>query len=163
MARNAKKRQLLSENKFCIYCGGSEPSTTWDHMPNKGMFPKDRPGGLEFPSCEKCNQSSKWFEDIASFIGSVQWVASDGSVTQHFEAKLKHLMSNHPDVLEELSPTPSQSRRIREIADLNGVADVSSITCMPKSTQSSISAQTLTIFPTAVRNSSDKGLSSNWR
>ncbi|MCL6286008.1 hypothetical protein M3P21_21055 [Ruegeria sp. 2012CJ41-6] len=120
MARNANKKILLQENRFCIYCGVDEPSTTWDHMPNKGMFPKDRPSGLEFPSCEKCNQGSKWFEDIASFIGSVQWSSVEGHITDHFEAKLGHLVRNHPDALEEMQPSISQSRRARKITDHDG-------------------------------------------
>lgn len=99
MARTVKKSRLLALNRTCIYCGGGAASSTWDHMPNKGMFPKDRPGGLEFPSCDECNQGSKWFEDIASFVGSVQ-LASGGEekATEHFTNKLSHLVKVHPEI-----------------------------------------------------------------
>ena len=112
MARGAKKHAFLSANPFCIYCGGDVRSTTWDHMPNKGMFPKDRPGGLEFPSCEECNHGSKWFEDIASFLGSIQ-LGTDGDeiADSHFAKKLSHLQRCHPDVLAELKPSYRQMRK----------------------------------------------------
>lgn len=117
MARNTTKKHILKNNPFCIYCGGLEPSTTLDHMPNKGMFPKDRPAGLEFPSCEACNQGAKWFEDVASFIGSVQWHQTDESVHAHFEVKLQHLIRNHSDIVEELEPTARQTRQAGSTLD----------------------------------------------
>lgn len=117
MARGVKKSLLLSQNPKCIYCGGGACSTTWDHMPNKGMFPKDRPGGLEFPSCYECNHGSKWFEDIASFVGSVQ-LASDGQkiTTMHFTNKLTHLLKVHPNIADELRPTFRQKKEMRKVA-----------------------------------------------
>lgn len=80
-------------------------------MPNKGMFPKDRPGGMEYPSCEACNQGSKWFEDIVSFLGSITFNNTSPYVTAHFEKKLKHLIKTHPEVLDELQPTRRQKRQ----------------------------------------------------
>lgn len=118
MTRSKYKKQLLAENRFCIYCGGTEPATNVDHMPNKGMFPKDRPGGMEFPSCEGCNQGSKWFEDIASFIGSIRFGVVPG--VEHFEGKLLHLQRTHPEVLEELHPTTKQKREARKYKDAEG-------------------------------------------
>ena len=111
MARKTEKRKLLQNNPHCIYCGGVEKSTTWDHMPNKGMFPKDRPGGLEFPSCEACNQGSKWIEDIVSFLGSIRFDDTSAKVTEHFERKLKHLTRTQPEVIDELRPTLRQRRQ----------------------------------------------------
>ena len=123
MARGVKKSRLLSQNQKCIYCGGSAPSTTWDHMPNKGMFPKDRPSGLEFPSCDECNQGSKWFEDIASFIGSVQ-LASNGEekAPDHFTKKLSHLIKVHPEIIDELRPTSKQNKEMRKLAQAGAEA-----------------------------------------
>lgn len=90
-------------------------ATTWDHMPNKGMFPKDRPGGLEFPCCEECNQGSKWFEDIAAFVGSIRFENTERSL-QHFEQKLEHIKSNHPEVVDELRPTRRQLKSIQNMS-----------------------------------------------
>lgn len=115
MARGNRKKQFLINNPFCIYCGGVEAAKTWDHMPNKGMFPKDRPGGLEFPSCEACNQGSKWFEDVASFVGSIRFQNTDRSI-EHFTRKMEHLKVNHPEILDEFRPTNRQLRRVRNLS-----------------------------------------------
>lgn len=123
MARTVKKSRLLALNRTCIYCGGGAASSTWDHMLNKGMFPKDRPGGLEFPSCDECNQGSKWFEDIASFVGSVQ-LASGGEekATEHFTNKLSHLVKVHPEIADELRPTFRQKKQMRKLAQAGAEA-----------------------------------------
>lgn len=121
MARKQRKRTLLQECPHCIYCGGTKRSTTWDHMPNKGMFPKDRPPGLEFPACEDCNQGSKWFEDIAAFLGSAQWSSSGiPNIGDHFLSKLEHLRRNHPEVLEEMLPSRRQLRMASSVLDRDG-------------------------------------------
>lgn len=123
MARGVKKSRLLTQNRKCIYCGGGAASTTWDHMPNKGMFPKDRPGGLEFPSCDECNQGSKWFEDIASFVGSIQLASDDEeNATEHFKNKLSHLINVHPEIADELRPTFRQKKQMRKLAQAGAEA-----------------------------------------
>lgn len=120
MARGARKKKLLRLNPFCIYCGGEVSSTSWDHMPNKGMFPKDRVEGLEFPSCDACNQGSKWFEDVAAFVGSIQWGADGQWVDEHFESKLKHLVDQHPEIVDELQPSMRQLREAKKVHDVEG-------------------------------------------
>lgn len=119
MVRKVKKNRLLLENPFCIYCGGTAKSTSWDHMPNKGMFPKDRVGGLEFPSCNACNQGSTWFEDIASLVCSIR---DDFTVAanNHLEKKLDHVGCNHPEVIEEIRPLPYQLREAAAYQDSAG-------------------------------------------
>lgn len=123
MVRGTSKRRLLSRNPKCIYCGGGTASSTWDHMPNKGMFPKDRPAGLEFPSCNACNQGSKWFEDVASFVGSIQLPPHDDEqANEHFKIKLNHLLRVHPDIYEELQPTFRQMKQVRKLEPEGGTA-----------------------------------------
>lgn len=117
MAKNTRKKQLLRDRPYCIYRGGGAKSTTWDHIPNKGMFPKDRPGGLEFPSCEACNQGSKWFEDIVSFIGSIRWDNQPEDSINHSSNKFRHLLKVHPDAIEEMRPPASANRRARQYAE----------------------------------------------
>lgn len=85
-------------------------------MPNKGMFPKDRPGGVEFPSCDACNQGSKWFEDIVSFLGSIRWDDQSDDALDHFSGKFVHLIKTHPEVIEELRPDNTASRKARRYA-----------------------------------------------
>lgn len=113
--RRKNQKKLLAEHRECIFCAGQRPATTIEHMPNKGMFPRKlRPPGLEFPSCEPCNLGTRWAEDIAAFIGSVQLNSTDEG-SEHFEKKLQHLARNNPAALDALRPT---SRQRREAAKL---------------------------------------------
>jgi hypothetical protein len=52
--------QLKRDNPFCIFCGGTAPTTSVEHMPSRGLFElKQRPMGLEFASCQGCQDSTR--------------------------------------------------------------------------------------------------------
>jgi hypothetical protein len=52
---------------LCIYCGGVVRATTIDHMPPRIMFyGKRHPKGLEFASCQKCNEGTKYAGLVAA-------------------------------------------------------------------------------------------------
>jgi len=69
-ARRRAHAQLLSSSPWCIYCGGSQPADTIEHMPPVMMFiRKQRPKGLEFPSCRKCNNGTSKSDLVASLVG----------------------------------------------------------------------------------------------
>src|SRR5262245_45838059 len=70
-----KKRRSLTleafvqQHPWCCFCGGSVPTTTRDHQPATICFPrKDRPKGLEFPACERCNSQTKYDEALLAFV-----------------------------------------------------------------------------------------------
>ncbi|MBY6136297.1 hypothetical protein KUV61_10705 [Nocardioides marinus] len=118
------KNKFLKDNPFCIYCGGASASTTWDHMPNKGMFPKDRPGGMEFPCCEACNQGSKWFEDIVSALGGIVFNEESDYAAEHFAKRLEHLFKSHPEVRGELSPYRYQAKNATSVMEGGGAMNL---------------------------------------
>jgi len=69
-ARRRAHAQLLSSSPWCIYCGGSQPADTIEHMPPVMMFiRKQRPKGLEFPSCRECNNGTSKSDLVASLLG----------------------------------------------------------------------------------------------
>jgi hypothetical protein len=91
----------------CIYCGGCEPATTIDHMPPIVLFQaKDRPRGLEFPSCEACNNGAGHSDLVAAMFGrafsNVQPSEVD-EVRRIFEA----VRNNIPGLLEEMYVDPA--------------------------------------------------------
>lgn len=113
--RGAERKRILQAHPYCIYCGGNEPATTVDHMPNRGMFPNShRPAGFEFPSCMACNSGSTWAEDTASFIGSIQLESTKKGV-EHFERKLAQMSNNYPAILQSMAPTKQQRNRASNI------------------------------------------------
>ncbi len=88
---------------YCIYCGGTTPAATIDHMPPRMMFRgKHRPQGLEFASCHACNAGTKHSDLVASMIGRF---APDSEMThdeEEFKKVLGSIKNNIPGLLEEM-------------------------------------------------------------
>lgn len=63
-------REKIKRGKLqCIYCAGREVGIQEDHAPPRVMFArKDRPDGLIFPACDRCNQGSKDTDQIAGWL-----------------------------------------------------------------------------------------------
>jgi hypothetical protein len=58
-AKNKKKR-FLAAHPHCCFCGGSEPTTTVDHVPPRTCFAnRAAPEGFEFPACDKCQEATR--------------------------------------------------------------------------------------------------------
>lgn len=115
-----KKRKasiLARSGGRCIYCGGQTAATTLDHMPPKSMFDgKLRPEGLEFPSCQPCNNGAGLTDAICAFIGRLY--PDLETPEQHAEVKkyLSTISNNAPGLLESLLPSRAlQKRRQREL------------------------------------------------
>src|SRR5215207_7510358 len=67
--RKRKHAAIYEACPNCVYCGGLTAATTVDHMPPRAMFYyKLRPKGLEFASCEACNQGTKHADLVASLM-----------------------------------------------------------------------------------------------
>ena len=65
--RRRRHARILNDDAKCIYCGGA--ADTVEHMPPAILFRyKQRPNGLEFPSCEACNVATSHADLIAAFF-----------------------------------------------------------------------------------------------
>jgi hypothetical protein len=89
---------ILEKYPWCIYCGGVNPGMTIEHMPPIGMFDgRQRPKGLEFPTCKECNNGTGLSDMVASLLGRVYPNAQPD--------ELKHLLrgvaNNVPGLLQE--------------------------------------------------------------
>lgn len=101
--RRRAHASVLERNPWCIYCG--ERADTIEHMPPRMMFRgKQRPKGLEFPSCRPCNNGTSQSDIVASLIGRV----SPDPTTQtqmeadEFKKLLLSVHQNVPGLLEEM-------------------------------------------------------------
>jgi hypothetical protein len=102
-ARQRTHAAQLRAHPWCIYCGGSEPADTIDHMPPRMMFwGKLRPKGLEFPSCKACNNGTGQSDLVASALGRI----SPGPYTEAQGDEVRRLLAsvrnNVPGLLEEM-------------------------------------------------------------
>jgi hypothetical protein len=100
-----KKRhaEILNACPVCIYCGGSTPATTIDHMPPIAMFDgRQRPKGLEFASCEACNKGTRAADLVASLLGRVYPDPTRDTQAEDFRKLLRGVRNNVPGLLEEM-------------------------------------------------------------
>jgi hypothetical protein len=86
---------------WCIYCG--DPATTVEHMPPRMMFlGKQRPKGLEFPTCAECNNGTSHADLVASLLGRT-FPEPPSEQGQNDLAKLLRAVSNNvPGLLQEM-------------------------------------------------------------
>jgi hypothetical protein len=90
---------ILKEHPWCIYCGGVHPANTIEHMPPIAMFDgRQRPKGLEFPTCRECNNGTRLSDKVASLLGRVYPDARPDELKR----LLRGVANNVPGLLEEM-------------------------------------------------------------
>jgi hypothetical protein len=102
-ARKRAHAELLARQPHCIYCGGTTAATTVDHMPPITMFrSRHRPKGLEFSSCEECNQGSRIVDIAASMFSRIYPDPSNTAEEDEMVKAIKAVSNNIPGMLEEM-------------------------------------------------------------
>ncbi len=77
-------------------------------MPPRSMFfKKHRPKGLEFPSCQKCNESTKNSDHLAAYLSRVELVHPDNEGMIDQVKYLSGIKNNDPELLKEMIPGPA--------------------------------------------------------
>ena len=97
----AKRRvhaSILKAHPCCIYCGGIHPADTIEHMPPIAMDGKQRPKGLEFPTCQECNNGTRFSDLVASLLGR----AYPDARPDELRRLLDGVANNVPGLLEEM-------------------------------------------------------------
>lgn len=104
--KSRSRKEILNNANQCVYC--LDPPTTVEHMPPTSMFRnRNRLSGLEFPSCETCNSSSRAADATASFFARI-------SPTSHIDKAELDEAHRLVGTLAQLAPTA-----IKEIFDPN--------------------------------------------
>ncbi len=98
--RRAHSR-ILQKASRCVYCGGA--ADTVEHMPPRIMFRgKQRPKGLEFPSCRPCNNGTSTSDLVASLIGRMSPDPETQTDRDDVDKLLRSVHANVPGLLEEM-------------------------------------------------------------
>jgi hypothetical protein len=95
--------EILAGNPGCIYCAGASVAVTIEHMPPISMFEgRQRPKGLEFPACQKCNNGTGHSDLVAAMLART-WPDSKTAFQQTDVAKIfRGLASNVPGLFQEM-------------------------------------------------------------
>jgi len=103
----------------CIYCGGTQPADTIEHMPPVMMFiRKQRPKGLEFPSCRECNNGTSKSDLVASLLGRLSVEPAADVEAAEFKKLLCSVRNNVPRLLEEMHISRAGQNLLRESLSL---------------------------------------------
>ncbi|WP_281984006.1 hypothetical protein [Thalassorhabdomicrobium marinisediminis] len=112
MARGANRRKLLEKQPNCCFCGGKAKATTIEHAPPKVFFRnKQRPAGLEFPACRRCNNGSSQQDQVASYFSVTSGLVEESKETAN--KLLQGIANNTPDVLKLLSHRSEERMIVR--------------------------------------------------
>jgi hypothetical protein len=110
----AKQRKEKFLNQPCIFCGGTNLSTTVDHIPARSFFlNRQWPEGFEFPACLKCNQESRSTEARLALISRLDPTLPENSpIHAEAEKMIEGIRRNDSEFLRELSaPVDSESQK----------------------------------------------------
>ena len=109
--RQQHKKKFLAANPICCFCGGGTASAEVDHVPSRTLF-KGRawPEGFEFPACRRCNQATRYDEQIVSMLSRIYPDATTEEEKAETREAIRAVATNHPEVLLEMQATPEQDR-----------------------------------------------------
>jgi hypothetical protein len=97
-------QRMQLEQPWCIYCGGTTPGTSIDHVPPRIAFNfKHRPKGMEYMSCDACAEGSRKLDQVAAFF--VRLYSTTPGNRQHrqeIRKIVRAIGNNAREVLEEL-------------------------------------------------------------
>ena len=102
-AKKNYRNQILADQPNCIFCGGSEPATTVDHLPSKQMFDlKHRPHGMECPACKHCNNSTGPMEMVAALVRRFPIIPPTEKHSKELVKLFLGVKNNFPGLLQRL-------------------------------------------------------------
>lgn len=113
-ARRRAHAQMLAKHPLCIYCAGAHQATTVEHMPPIMMFDqRQRPKGLEFPTCAPCNHGTSATDLVASLLGRVYPDSESDPEKRELKKLLSAVSNNVPGLLDEMTVDDAEQHQAR--------------------------------------------------
>src|ERR1700682_1181310 len=96
---------ILACKPGCIYCAGATVATTIEHMPPISIFEgRQRPKGLEFPACERCNNGTGHSDLVAAMLART-WPDANSEIQRRDVRKIFQALENNvPGIFREMNP-----------------------------------------------------------
>ncbi|QCL81150.1 hypothetical protein CFBP5877_18585 [Agrobacterium tumefaciens] len=96
-------QQMKEKHPQCAFCAGQSETTSVEHMPSRILFDdKWRPRGLEFPSCQSCQDSTRKVEPIMAMVTRFFPGPKDKSQIDAFRQLARSAEHNNPGILAEM-------------------------------------------------------------
>ncbi|MDR9763730.1 hypothetical protein RJJ37_29565 [Rhizobium redzepovicii] len=96
-------QRMLAAQPFCVFCGGTTQATTLDHMPSRVLFDgKHRPKGLEFSSCQPCQDSTRKAETVFAVLSRFYPEPTTNTQRAEFQKLLRAAERHNPGFMREM-------------------------------------------------------------
>jgi hypothetical protein len=111
---------ILADRPGCIYCAGKNVATTIEHMPPISVFEgRQRPKGLEFPTCQLCNNGTGHSDLVAAMLAR-SWPDANSDVQRKDMVKiLAGVANNLPGLLQEMNVGRASEKLARKRYNLS--------------------------------------------
>lgn len=87
----------------CIFCAGERETTSVEHMPSRILFDnKQRPKGLEFASCQECQDSTRKEEVAVAMFSRIYPDAVTRSAQLEYRKIIRKANQTFPGLLAEM-------------------------------------------------------------
>jgi hypothetical protein len=111
-ASTRHRKQFLSRNPVCAFCGGSSHATTVEHCPPRALFQNRQwPEGFEFPACQACNQGSDDDDLVVAMLARMDPFEERGNRDGRLEGLMHAVNRQRPGLFQKMLPSAVEARR----------------------------------------------------
>lgn len=108
-----KRRELFfKSHPTCIFCGGGEKATTFEHCPPRAMFQEKKwPEGFEFPSCARCNNGTSDQDLLIAMLARIDPFGDAGDSDGRMSGLMHGVNRQFPGLFSKMTPSATEARR----------------------------------------------------
>ncbi len=111
-SRTRHRRQFLSDNQYCAFCGDNTPATTIEHCPPRSLFEgRQWPEGFEFPCCGNCNSDSRYDDLLIAMLARFDPLRDNAASNAKNLQLIEHVNKRYPGMLARMLPSAVEARR----------------------------------------------------
>jgi len=114
--RKRRREKFFAKNSHCCFCGGKSLAVEIDHQPPKIFFvEKSSPRELRFPSCQKCNRSSRALDLIFAFVSRFDPTGKFTEDYSEIDRMIRALHNNYPTTKPYFISDREKRRSLRNL------------------------------------------------
>jgi hypothetical protein len=111
MSNSLPAAEFIEQNPWCIFCGGTEATTTREHCPPKALFQnKAWPEGYEFPACFRCNNGTSNYDRMLAMLARTDYKGDAGNSDGKFVDLVAGVHSQDASQIRAMLPSVREAR-----------------------------------------------------
>ncbi|QJD89897.1 hypothetical protein HH213_07160 [Duganella dendranthematis] len=111
MSNSTSLGEFIRHNPYCIFCGGTEPTTTKEHCPPKALFQNRQwPEGYEFPACIKCNNGTSNYDRMLAMLARTDFSGDAGNRDGKFPSLVAGVHAQDAMQIRSMFPSVREAR-----------------------------------------------------